>query len=349
MHDTAYTREPETAMMLAFHKSGYYSIDPETTAIPVTFEREKAPAEPPLAADYAPSPTAAACEHLAVFTGAPGRGEYDNREIYDEEDACNAIGEAIRVLLSGLAVEGTQMHDEREDIAWSFVNMLHSQRQRLDRTVDKLLPEMRELQRAQDGTEVNAIELEMLTHRADNLTRRRDAFGRLLDYAARAYLVETGEVWQPKRGSFIPKDAELTSAAIDARDFVRARKDRERQDHLPVGTLIAIAGGTAIADGKRVWAVLDQVREKHPDMVLVHGAARGVEKIAASWAEARSVDQVICQPNWKKHGRAAPFRRNVEMLNLLPKGVIAFPGSGITGNLVDKARQLGIPVLRITG
>ena len=46
-----------------------------------------------------------------------------------------------------------------------------------------------------------------------------------------------------------------------------------------------------------------------------------------------------------RHGRAAPFRRNEELLNLLPKGVIAFPGSGITENLVDRARQLGIPVL----
>ena len=35
------------------------------------------------------------------------------------------------------------------------------------------------------------------------------------------------------------------------------------------------------------------------------------------------------------------FRRNDELLALLPKGVIAFPGSGITGNLVDKARSLG--------
>ena len=45
--------------------------------------------------------------------------------------------------------------------------------------------------------------------------------------------------------------------------------------------------------------------------------------------------------------KAAPFRRNDELLNFLPKGVIEFPGSGITGNLVDKARQLGIPVYRV--
>ena len=35
------------------------------------------------------------------------------------------------------------------------------------------------------------------------------------------------------------------------------------------------------------------------------------------------------------------------MLALLPKGVIAFPGSGITDNLVDKANRLGIPVKRV--
>jgi hypothetical protein len=30
----------------------------------------------------------------------------------------------------------------------------------------------------------------------------------------------------------------------------------------------------------------------------------------------------------------------------MPIGVIVFPGSGIVGNLADKARKLGIPVWR---
>jgi hypothetical protein len=32
------------------------------------------------------------------------------------------------------------------------------------------------------------------------------------------------------------------------------------------------------------------------------------------------------------------------MLSIMPVGVIIFPGSGIIGNLADKARRLGIPV-----
>ena len=57
---------------------------------------------------------------------------------------------------------------------------------------------------------------------------------------------------------------------------------------------------------------------------------------------------MVCKPDWDRHGRAAPFRRNEELLNLLPKGVIAFPasGGGITENLIDKAVTLGIPVQR---
>ncbi len=34
------------------------------------------------------------------------------------------------------------------------------------------------------------------------------------------------------------------------------------------------------------------------------------------------------------------------MLETLPIGLIAFPGSGITQNLADKARKMGVPVWR---
>ncbi len=228
-----------------------------------------------------------------------------------------------------------------------MVNCFHSQVARLDRAVDRIVPEMRDLERAQDGTEVKAVELETLTNRAHNLGDRRDAFEKMRDTAAEAYRVHTGGVWRPRHGSHASRTGSLTSAAIDARDFRRARQDRETRAHLPEGTLVAVTGGKQVADADGVWSTLDRTREKYGDMVLLHGGGPGYEKIAASWADARGVDQVICRPDWNAHGKAAPFRRNDELLNLLPKGVIAFPGSGITGNLVDKARQLGIPVFSV--
>ena len=294
------------------------------------------------------SQTANICENAALYGAAPERGEIDSREVWDEDDATGALSEAIRIMIDGITVDGTQMADERESLLWGFVNCLHSQVTRLDRAVDRIVPEMKDLETAQDGTEVKAWELQLLTDRARNLGDRRDAFETLRDTAADAYRAETGDVWRPRNGSHTSKTGTLTSAAIDARDYRRARKESEISAHLPNGTLVAVTGGKEVADPGAVWSVLDRTRAKHGNMVLVHGGAPGIETVAAKWAEARSVDQVIVRPDWKAHGRAAPFRRNDEMLNLLPKGIVAWPGSGITDNLVDKARQMGIPVMTAT-
>jgi hypothetical protein len=95
---------------------------------------------------------------------------------------------------------------------------------------------------------------------------------------------------------------------------------------------------------------LDKVFAKHPDMVLLHGGSpKGAERIAACWAEARKIAQVVFKPDWTKHAKAAPFKRNDQLLQTLPIGVIVFPGSGITANLADKARILGIPLWRFDG
>ncbi|OYZ62050.1 MAG: hypothetical protein B7Y12_25340, partial [Rhizobiales bacterium 24-66-13] len=83
------------------------------------------------------------------------------------------------------------------------------------------------------------------------------------------------------------------------------------------------------------------------DMVLLHGGSpKGAEKIASLWADSRKVPQVAFKPDWTKHAKAAPFKRNDQMLNVVPIGVVIFPGTGIQDNLADKARKMGIPVYR---
>ena len=219
------------------------------------------------------SSTATVCGNMALFGAAPERGERDTRVVWDEDDATGAMSEAIRVMVEGVTVDGTQMADEREPLMWGVVNMLHSQVTRLDRAVDRIVPEMKELQTAQDGSEVKAHELEILVDRAQNLGDRRDAFETMRDIAADAYRAETGDTWRPRNGSHVSKTGALTSAAIDARDFQRARKDRETRAHLPEGTLVAITGGKTVTDADAVWSTLDKARAKHGDMVLVTAAA----------------------------------------------------------------------------
>mgnify|MGYP000521182455 CR=1 FL=1 len=63
------------------------------------------------------------------------------------------------------------------------------------------------------------------------------------------------------------------------------------------------------------------------------------------WADHRKVPQVAFKPDWTRHAKAAPFKRNDQMLDVLPIGVLHFPGTGIQDNLADKAKKLGIPLL----
>ncbi len=290
--------------------------------------------------------TAMVCEQAQLFGATPGPDEFDNRPVWGEAESTAAVLKAFGALAEA-APDGTQLADERASLLWGFVNTLDAQTQRLDRAADKLIPGIRELQREQDGSEIRSRELELATDRAGNLTARRDAFEGLRDMAAEAYRVETGEVWRPRRGSHVSQTGKLTSAVIEARDFQRARKDRENTAHLPQGTLVAVAGGKEATDAGKIIGQLDKLKAKYADVVLVHGGGPGAEKIAAGWAERNGVHQIVCKPDWDAHGRAAPFRRNDELLSLLPKGVVAFPGSGITDNLVDKARSLGIPVQKV--
>jgi hypothetical protein len=77
------------------------------------------------------------------------------------------------------------------------------------------------------------------------------------------------------------------------------------------GNRIAFAGGPDCDDHSRIWDVLDKALAKHPDMMLLHGGpSKGSERIATCWAEARKIAQVIFMPDWARHAKVAPFKRN---------------------------------------
>ena len=80
-------------------------------------------------------------------------------------------------------------------------------------------------------------------------------------------------------------------------------------------------------------------------MYLVHGGdMKGIERIAASWAEQNGIQQVRFGLD-RKLGDRAGFRRNEQMLSLKPRYVIAFQGNGVTERLVIDAKKAGIRVV----
>ncbi len=268
----------------------------------------------------------------------------DPRLVPEDNVIAGAVSDIFDALIATMV--DTALDGELDDLLWSTVNMFHRAADRLERKLDDNEQAQKRGQREQDGSEIKAVELERLIETGQGLIERRDSLEVFRDNAAEHYLRTIGSPWSPRTGSQVNHRA-LTSAMIDSRDFISERRRANREVLLPAGPKVAVSGGADYNDHKLIWDKLDQVHAKHPDMVLMHGKSpKGAEKIAARWADHRNVTQIGFAPDWTKHGRAAPFKRNDQMLDVLPIGVMVFPGTGIQENLADKAKKLGIPVWR---
>ncbi|MBZ0124307.1 MAG: DUF2493 domain-containing protein [Roseovarius sp.] len=296
---------------------------------------------------HASSPTDHVLTELQLYGYRPFQDEPDPRPLPEGNIVAGAIADIFDALIATLG--DTRLEPDLDDLLWSTVSLFHRAADRIERELDDNEQGQRRSQREQDGSEVKSVELERLTAEGQTLIERRNAFELMRDQAAEHFERHTGSSWRPRSGSMVNHRA-MTSAMIDSRDFLAAKRRAETEVMLPAGPKIALTGGLDFNDHRLIWAKLDQVHEKHPDMVLIHGKSpKGAEKIASLWAAHRKVPQIGFAPDWMKHGRAAPFKRNDEMLEILPKGVMHFPGTGINDNLADKAKKLGIPVWKFGG
>ena len=298
--------------------------------------------------DYEPehtaSPTEQVLSELKLHGHRPFYDEPDTRPLPESEELSGVVADIFDALTSTLS--DTRLEPDLHDLLWSAVNLFHRAIERVQRKLDDNEDAQKRAQREQDGTEIRSVELERLLDQGQILLERRDGMESLRDEAAERYEQIVGSPWRPHSGSMVNHRA-LTAAMIDSRDFLNAKRRAETQAVLPAGARIAFTGGLDCNDHARIWAALDKVRAKHPDMALLHGGTpTGAERIAACWADSRKVPQIVFKPNWTRHAKAAPFKRNDQLLEALPIGVVAFPGSGISANLCDKAKKLGIPVWR---
>ncbi len=294
--------------------------------------------------DHSTSSTGHVTDALELYGYRPAEGEAEPRITPEDHTIQTAVADIFDALIATMA--DTSLDADLDEIMWSTVNTFHRAADRIERKLDDNEQAQKRLQREQDGSEVKSVQLETLIGIGQSLLDRRDSMETFRDTAADIYLRTTGTPWSPRSGSRV-NHRQMTSAMIDSRDFLAAKRQADNEVLLPAGPKIAFSGGDT-TDHRAIWDKLDQVHAKHPDMVLLHGGSpKGAERIAATWADNRKVPQVAFKPDWTKHAKAAPFRRNDAMLNVLPIGVILFPGTGIQENLADKARKMGIPVYRL--
>lgn len=281
-------------------------------------------------------------QEMQLFGHRPYEDEPDPRPLPDARLAGGAVADMFDALAGCL--EDTRIEPDLEDLLWNLVNLFHRAGERVERKLDDNEQVQRQLQREQDGSEIRSVELERATQQGISLIERRDAMEFFREAAAEQFRSYCRKMWAPRMGSRVQHRA-MTASLIDSRDFLDDRLRRKAAALLPAGTRILFTGGADSDAHAVIWEALDRVRARHPDMILLHGATpTGAERAAACWADSRGVAQVAFRPEWSKHGKAAPFKRNDRMLEAMPVGAIIFPGTGIQDNLADKARKLGIPV-----
>ena len=294
-----------------------------------------------------------------LFGLGPGHGETDNRAVYDPEDAHTAVEHALEIIATRLAPDGSPLADDRNELLYGFVHVLHSQSERLHRDVSKMARELRDLIRSQDGSEVRDKELIDKTHEARNLYDRALAFDRLTNTASIAYGNLTDLTWRLRethKSNFSQTD-ERRAPKVTLADHMASRTWLEREE----GTRIAVASGPN-PGRELVWGTLSRLLKEHPDLVVVTGGNKqGADNVAAEWAKQYDVPLKIVKPDFEAEDFQQALRdRNTRIVHHFDEhgrkeqkaainGLVVFPGawSGVPADLVNKARALRVPMAEI--
>jgi hypothetical protein len=112
---------------------------------------------------------------------------------------------------------------------------------------------------------------------------------------------------------------------------------------------VLVCGGRDYQDMRELFGVLDGIHAKTPIGLVIHGAYRGADTLAAEWAKSRGVRELPFPADWNAHpgGAAGPIRNSRMLAEGGPDLVVAFPGGSGTADCVRKAERAGVPVRRI--
>ncbi len=294
-----------------------------------------------------------------IFGLGPGRGEPDNRAVYDRDDAHTAVEEVMNIIATRLAPDGSALAEDRDQILWGFVYVLNAQSERLHKRIEGMAREIRELIHAQDGSEVRDTELTQKTDEARNLYDRALAFDRLTNTASIAYETLTDSAWRARESNKSTFSLTESSRApkVSLTDHLKARTWLERAE----GARIAVVSGQRPGHAL-VWGTLSRLLRDHPDLVVVTGGNKnGADRHAAEWATHYDVPLDVVKPDFNAPDFNTELRaRNTRIVHRMGEkglkeegaainGLVVFPGArtGVPGDLVAKARAARVPIAEI--
>lgn len=259
----------------------------------------------------------------------------DDPRPHPTEAALEQLGRALMTELLDLVAD-TALEDVQTLLAESLVGAFHSAAGRIERDADRARDRMRILERDFDGSEMADTELQDATRSARGADVAQAACELVRDAAAEVYTTATGEVWTPWRGS--RRGGRMTAAQLEAKQALRAIEARRSRDADPGGPVVAFRAAPfadSRIDANRIFDALNWARTQWPDMALATTGAKGAERIAIRWAQQKGVTLVVARADFDRHGKAAPFRANDDLMALEPACCLTLAQS------LDPARAAG--------
>jgi hypothetical protein len=246
----------------------------------------------------------------------------DDPRVHPAEDALQQLGHALMNEVLDVFSE-TALEDFQSTICESLIGAFHSAAQRIEREADKARDDLNRFARDFDGSEIADTEMQAATQKARAADVATLALEMVRDAAAASYTTSTGDVWSPWKGS--AKASRTTAAQIEAREAIRSAKARKHSATDPGAIIVAFRAAPqadTADDANRIFDALNWALVQWPQMALATTGAKGGEKIAIKWAKQKNVTLVLAKADFDRHGRAAPFRANDQMLELEPVCVL---------------------------
>lgn len=103
-----------------------------------------------------------------------------------------------------------------------------------------------------------------------------------------------------------------------------------------------VCGGRDFTDQASAFAYLDALHARLIFSGIMHGNARGADKIGAAWATLRGLPCQAFPADWVRQGKAAGPIRNALMAKSGARHCIAFPGGIGTSDMRHRAKVSGL-------
>ena len=238
---------------------------------------------------------------------------------YPQDEALHQLGHALMNEVLDLVTE-TALEDFSGLVCEALIGAFHSAAGRIERDADRARDTMRRLDRDFDGSEASDVELQEATAKARAGDAATQACELIRDAASETWTVATGEVWTAWRGS--RRGTHLTAAQLEAKQAIRAIRNRKSGEADPGGPVIAFRGAPtadSAEDAGRIFDALNWAKQEWPDMALATTGAKGSEKLAIKWAQQKGVKLILARADFDRNGKAAPFRANDELIALEPE------------------------------